>query len=117
MSPRPAIRLRTTSQHSFPRRRRRTTRSSRTDSTERRDVLGRLQGAPRPAALSLGAGTSTAITDPGVMTMKLHALALLIAAAVLPAAHAGVIDKANQQATQTWSAWGGTLGVRWNRDL
>jgi hypothetical protein len=51
------------------------------------------------------------------MTMKLHALALLIAAAVLPAAHAGVIDKSNQQATQTWSAWGGQIGVRWNRDL
>ena len=51
------------------------------------------------------------------MTMKLHALALLIAAAVLPAAHAGVIEKANTQATQTWSAWGGEIGVRWNRDL
>ena len=49
--------------------------------------------------------------------MKLHALALLIAAAVLPVAHAGVIDKANTQATQTWSAWGGQIGVRWNRDL
>jgi hypothetical protein len=49
--------------------------------------------------------------------MKLHALALLVAAAVLPAAHAGVIDKANTQATQTWSAWGGQIGVRWNRDL
>jgi len=51
------------------------------------------------------------------MTMKLHALALLIAAAVLPVAHAGVIEKANQQATQSWSAWGGQIGVRWNRDL
>jgi len=51
------------------------------------------------------------------MTMKLHALALLIAAAVLPVAHAGVIEKANTQATQTWSAWGGEIGVRWNRDL
>lgn len=51
------------------------------------------------------------------MTMKFHALALLIAAAVLPAAHAGVIEKANQQATQSWSAWGGQIGVRWNRDL
>jgi hypothetical protein len=51
------------------------------------------------------------------MTMKFHALALLIAAAVLPAAHAGVIDKANTQATQTWSAWGGKIGFRWNTDV
>ncbi len=49
--------------------------------------------------------------------MKFHALALLIAAAVIPAAHAGVIDKSNQQAAQTWSAWGGQIGVRWNHDL
>src|ERR1700749_4773913 len=51
------------------------------------------------------------------MTMKVHGLPCPFAAAVLPVAHAGVIDKANQQATQTWSAWGGQIGVRWNRDL
>jgi hypothetical protein len=51
------------------------------------------------------------------MTMKLHALAILIAAAVVPTAYAGVIDNAQQQATQTWSAWGGQIGVRWNHDL
>ena len=52
--------------------------------------------------------------------MKLHALALFIAAAVVPAAYAGVIDNARSQtpaATATWSAWGGQIGVRWNRDL
>src|SRR6185312_3261539 len=89
----------------------------RTDSTEPRDVPGRLRGARRAVAHRLSTQLSQAITDPGVLTMKLHALALLVAAAVLPAAHAGVIDTANQQATQSWSAWGGTIGVRWNRDL
>ena len=54
--------------------------------------------------------------------MKLHAVALIIAAALVPAAHAGVIDKAQNAdaagaAGQTWSAWGGQIGVRWNRDL
>src|SRR6185312_8607505 len=89
----------------------------RTDSTEPRDVPGRLRGARRAVAHRLSTQLSQAITDPGVLTMKLHALALLVAAAVLPAAHAGVIDTANQKATQTWSAWGGEIGVRWNRDL
>jgi hypothetical protein len=53
--------------------------------------------------------------------MKRHALALLIAAAIVPAAFAGVIDKAQRAdaatAAQTWSAWGGTIGFRWNQDL
>src|SRR3954471_23165951 len=55
--------------------------------------------------------------------MKLHALALsTLAAATIVAAHAGVIDKSQteNQATgssQTWSAWGGQIGVRWNHDL
>src|SRR5690348_18269646 len=56
------------------------------------------------------------------MTMKLHALALFIAAALVPAAHAGVIDKANAspgaaQGSQVWSAWGGKIGFRWNTDV
>ena len=52
--------------------------------------------------------------------MKRHALALLVAAAFVPAASAGVIDKAQAGANapaQSWSAWGGQLGIRWNRDL
>ncbi|MET0229721.1 MAG: hypothetical protein ABW186_02175 [Rhodanobacteraceae bacterium] len=54
--------------------------------------------------------------------MKLHAIALTIAAALVPAAYAGVIDtaqKADAQraVTATWSAWGGEIGIRWNRDL
>jgi len=53
--------------------------------------------------------------------MKHHALALLIAAAIVPAASAGVIDRAQladaNASAQSWSAWGGQLGVRWNRDL
>ena len=54
--------------------------------------------------------------------MKLHAMALIIAAGLVPAAYAGVIDKAQNAdaspaANQTWSAWGGQVGVRWNRDL
>ena len=44
-----------------------------------------------------------------------------IAAACVPAAAmAGVIDRAStpsQQGKQTWSAWGGEIGVRWNHDL
>jgi hypothetical protein len=49
-------------------------------------------------------------------------MALIIAAAFVTAAHAGVIDKAQQAdaaaaAGQTWSAWGGQIGVRWNHDL
>ncbi|MGH8171980.1 MAG: hypothetical protein ACREPX_02460 [Rhodanobacteraceae bacterium] len=53
--------------------------------------------------------------------MKHHALALLIAAVIVPAASAGVIDKAQDAganaSAQSWSAWGGQLGIRWNRDL
>jgi hypothetical protein len=52
--------------------------------------------------------------------MKHHALALLVAAALATTASAGVIDKAQVDATAptaTWSAWGGQLGIRWNRDL
>ena len=52
--------------------------------------------------------------------MKVHALALFVAVALVPAAYAGVIDKAQRSdaaATQTWSAWGGQIGIRWNRDL
>jgi hypothetical protein len=51
------------------------------------------------------------------MTMKLHALALFIAATVLRRPQP-VIDKANQQAeaaAQSWSAWGEKIGVRWVR--
>ncbi|HEX7768882.1 MAG TPA: hypothetical protein VF422_02520 [Dokdonella sp.] len=53
--------------------------------------------------------------------MKKALLVLGIAAACVPvAALAGVVDRATkpvQQATQTWSAWGGEVGVRWNHDL
>ena len=49
--------------------------------------------------------------------MKLHALAWLVGAAVIPAAYAGVIDKAQRADTQTWSAWGGNVGFHWNQDL
>jgi hypothetical protein len=55
------------------------------------------------------------------MMMKHHALAFFVAAALVPVAYAGVIDKAQQAgasaSTQTWSAWGGDIGMRWNRDL
>jgi hypothetical protein len=55
------------------------------------------------------------------MMIKHHALAFFVAAALVPAAYAGVIDRAQQAGTsasaQTWSAWGGEIGVRWNRDL
>lgn len=40
---------------------------------------------------------------------------------VLPFAQAGIIEKAQQEeaaaAQQAWSAWGGDVGFRWNRDL
>jgi hypothetical protein len=53
--------------------------------------------------------------------MKLHALAFCVAVALVPAAHAGVVDRARAPAadasTQTWSAWGGQIGLRWNHDL
>jgi hypothetical protein len=47
-------------------------------------------------------------------------LAASLAAACMSTAHAGVIDKAQREQaaqSQTWSAWGGQIGVRWNRDL
>ena len=55
--------------------------------------------------------------------MKFRVLALSsLAVALAAAAHAGVIDKAQRDGqaaltAQTWSAWGGELGVRWNRGL
>src|SRR4029453_13944272 len=53
--------------------------------------------------------------------MKHHALALFIAAAIVPLPSAGVIDRAQladaNASAQSWSAWGGQMGVRWNRDL
>ncbi|MET0231164.1 MAG: hypothetical protein ABW186_09565 [Rhodanobacteraceae bacterium] len=55
--------------------------------------------------------------------MKLRVLALSsLAVALAASAHAGVIDKAQREgqaalSSQTWSAWGGELGVRWNSDL
>ena len=56
-----------------------------------------------------------------VNLMKRVMLSLAIAAACMSAASAGVIDSAQRadamQGTQQWSAWGGTIGVRWNKDL
>ena len=53
--------------------------------------------------------------------MKQLALSLCIATACISTASAGVIDTARkvnvQSGAQTWSAWGGTIGVRWNLDL
>jgi hypothetical protein len=55
--------------------------------------------------------------------MKFRVLALSsLAVALAAAAHAGVIDKAQRDGqaaltAQTWSAWGGELGIRWNRGL
>jgi hypothetical protein len=53
--------------------------------------------------------------------MKRLGLGLCIAAACVPAVHAGAISDAVKAASpgtaQSWSAWGGTIGVRWNRDL
>ena len=56
----------------------------------------------------------------GYVTMKLHphALAFALATALGPMASAGMIDKAQQAASQqSWSAWGGDIGIRWNQDL
>ena len=47
-------------------------------------------------------------------------LVIVLALACACPAMAGVIDtaqKAQAQAAQAWSAWGGDLGLRWNRDL
>ncbi|MBO9662914.1 hypothetical protein [Dokdonella sp.] len=49
--------------------------------------------------------------------MKQILLAAGIALACVTAAHAGVIEQAQRKQAQTWSAWGGEIGVRWNRDL
>jgi hypothetical protein len=61
----------------------------------------------------------------GVNIMKQRMGALLAVCglfplAVTPLAHAGVIDAAQKAAAneqQAWSAWGGDIGVRWNRGL
>ena len=55
--------------------------------------------------------------------MKFHTLtASALAVAVVASAHAGVIEKAQREARaaangETWSAWGGQVGFRWNQDL
>jgi hypothetical protein len=52
------------------------------------------------------------------MKLHHHALAFVLAVALVPLASAGVVDKAQHAAAQqSWSAWGGDIGVRWNRDL
>ncbi len=56
------------------------------------------------------------------MIVRVTALALACALVLGSAsAHAGVIDKAQQaeanQQHQTWSAWGGDIGFRWNRGI
>src|SRR5262249_6415564 len=54
------------------------------------------------------------------MIVRVSALALVCALALgsLPS-HAGVIDKAQKAEAghQTWSAWGGDIGFRWNREI
>ncbi|MGA8277011.1 MAG: hypothetical protein WB784_02280 [Rhodanobacteraceae bacterium] len=49
--------------------------------------------------------------------MKRYALLALLAAGLVSLAQGGVIEKAQQQQEQTWSAWGGELGLHWNTDL
>jgi hypothetical protein len=50
--------------------------------------------------------------------MKKVLLASCIALACISAASAGVIDEANKAAgQQSWSAWGGNIGFRWNTGL
>ena len=55
------------------------------------------------------------------MVVRVSALALLCALVLGSAsAQAGVIDKAQQAEAaghQTWSAWGGDIGFRWNRGI
>src|SRR5262245_12723190 len=54
------------------------------------------------------------------MIVRVSTLALACALGLSATAHAGVIDKARQAEAashQTWSAWGGDIGVRWNREL
>ena len=52
--------------------------------------------------------------------MKRRLGAMLAVCSVLPLAHAGVIDSARTaqaEEAQAWTAWGGEVGVRWNRSL
>jgi hypothetical protein len=52
--------------------------------------------------------------------MKRLVGAMLAVCGVLPLAHAGLIDSARTtkaEAAQAWTAWGGEVGVRWNRNL
>ena len=52
------------------------------------------------------------------MNIRVCALALACGLSVASLAQAGVIDKAQKAAAQqSWSAWGGDIGVRWNRGL
>jgi len=52
------------------------------------------------------------------MNIRVCALALACGLSVASLAQAGVIDKAQKaDAQQSWSAWGGDIGVRWNRGL
>ena len=54
------------------------------------------------------------------MIVRVGMLALACALGLVVPAHAGVIDKAQKAEAakqQTWSAWGGDIGVRWNRGL
>src|SRR5690606_29416533 len=52
--------------------------------------------------------------------MKRRLGAMLAVCGVLQFAHAGVIDSARTaqaEDAQAWTAWGGEVGVRWNRNL
>ena len=54
------------------------------------------------------------------MIVRVGTLALACALVLAVPAQAGVIDKAQKSEAakqQTWSAWGGDIGFRWNRDL
>jgi len=49
--------------------------------------------------------------------MKTLVLACMAALGAASVAHAGVISDARSQQAETWSAWGGEIGFRWNPDL
>ncbi len=52
--------------------------------------------------------------------MKRLLISVCITMACVAAAHAGIADRtarAGASAEQAWSAWGGSMGVRWNYDL
>jgi hypothetical protein len=52
--------------------------------------------------------------------MKRLLLSVCITMACVAAAHAGITDRATRadaSVDQAWSAWGGSMGVRWNYDL